>query len=76
MSTWFYSWMTSKFMVKMNPRSVLSLISVQSSANIRMEFELKSCSVLVLKRGKLICKDGLVIPSEKFRKDIEEMGYK
>ena len=46
------------------------------SADIRMEFGLKKCGVLVLKRGKVKRMDGLVLPSGEVMKQIDDEGYK
>ena len=46
------------------------------STDIKMEFGLKKCGVLVLKRGKVKQMNGLVLPSGDVMKQIDEKGYK
>ena len=46
------------------------------STDIKMEFGLKKCGVLVLKRGKVKQMNGLMLPSGDVMKQIDEEGYK
>ena len=46
------------------------------SEDIGMEFGVKKCGVLVLKRGKMIECEGVVLPNGETMKEIEEDGYK
>ena len=41
-----------------------------------MEFGIRKCGVLVMKRGKVIATDGIELPGGQVMKDIEENGYK
>lgn len=44
--------------------------------DIRMEFGLKKCGLLVLKRGKVVKMDGVTLPDGQARKQIDEDGYR
>ena len=46
------------------------------STDIKMEFGLKKCGILILKRGKVKQMDGLVLPSGDVMKQVDEEGYK
>ena len=46
------------------------------SKDINMEFRLKKCGVLVLKRGKVDKCDGVTLPDGQMMKEIEENGYR
>ena len=46
------------------------------SEDIRMEFGLKKCGLLVLKRGKVVKMDGVTLPDGQARKQIDEDGYR
>ena len=41
-----------------------------------MEFELSTCVSLVVKRGNVLQKEGLVMPNGEMMKHAEEEGYK
>ena len=45
------------------------------SGNIKMEFGLSKCGVLIMKRGKLVESDSLCIPGGTMMRNIEEGGY-
>ena len=45
------------------------------SQDIGMEFGLKKCAVIVLKRGKMVIFDGIQLPNEEVMKGIDEKGY-
>lgn len=45
------------------------------SKDIGMEFGLKKCGVIVLKRGKLVRSDGINLPTEEVMKEVNENGY-
>ena len=46
------------------------------SEDIKMEFGLSKCGVLIMKRGKIVENDGLYMPDGAMMKNIEESGYK
>jgi hypothetical protein len=46
------------------------------SSDIRMEFGIQKCGVLVLKRGKIIKSEGIKLCSGEVIKEVEEEGYK
>ena len=46
------------------------------SVDIRMEFGLKKCAVVVMKRDKVVKNDGVDLPDGSRMKSIEEDGYK
>ena len=46
------------------------------SEDIKMEFGLSKCSVLIMKRGKVVENDGLCMPDGTMMRNIEEGGYK
>ena len=46
------------------------------SDDIRMEFGLKKCGVILMKRGKLVEFDGTVLPNDKAMQSVDEDGYK
>ena len=46
------------------------------SEDIGMEFGLKKCGVLVLKRGKAVKMDGVTLPDGQARKQIDDDGYR
>ena len=46
------------------------------SENIKMEFGLPKCGVLIMKRAKVVKREGISIPDGKMMKNIEEGGYK
>ena len=41
-----------------------------------MEFGIKKCGVLVLKRGKVVKMEGIVLPDGQVVKKIEDRGYR
>ena len=41
-----------------------------------MQFGLKKCGVLVLKRGKAVKQNGIALPNGQMMKEIDESGYK
>ena len=46
------------------------------STDIGMEFGIKKCGVLVLKRGKIVKMEGVVLPDGQVMKEIENKGYR
>ena len=46
------------------------------STDIGMEFGIKKCGVLILKRGKIVKMEGVVLPDGQVVKEIEERGYR
>ena len=46
------------------------------SEDIKMEFGLPKCGVLIMKRGKVVKSEGISMPDGKMMKNIEEGGYK
>ena len=46
------------------------------SNDIQMEFDIKKCGVLVMKRGKVTSTEGIELPSGETIKKIEKEGYK
>ena len=46
------------------------------SEDIKMEFGLPKCGVLIMKRGKVVKSEGISKPDGKMMKNIEEGGYK
>ena len=47
-----------------------------SSKDIEIEFGIKKCGILVLKKTKVVNSDGIELPDGKVTKDIEKNGYK
>ena len=45
------------------------------SENIGMEFGLKKCGVVILKKGKLVKFDGIHLPNQEIMKEVEEKRY-
>ena len=45
------------------------------SEDIGMEFGLKKCGVVILKKGKLVKFDGIQLPNEEIMKEVDENGY-
>ena len=43
--------------------------------DIGMEFGLKKCGVVILKKGKLVRLDGIHLPNQKIMKEVDENGY-
>jgi len=54
---------------------LLSTVQIFSN-DIQMEFGIKKCGVLVMKRGKATSTEGIELPSGDTIKDIEKEGYK
>ena len=46
------------------------------SEDIKIEFGLSKCGVLIMKRGKVVESDGLCMPDGTMMRNIEEGGYK
>ena len=46
------------------------------SEDIKMEFGLPKCGVLIMKRGKVVKSNGISMSDENMMKNIEEGGYK
>ena len=44
--------------------------------DIGMKFGIKKCGVLVLKRGKIVKMEGVVLPDGQVMKEIEDRGYR
>ena len=61
-----------------NEDQINSLVNTVNlySQDIGMEFGLKKCGVLLMKRGKIHHSDGIVLPDGQIMKEIEENGYK
>ena len=59
-------------------RQIDSLINTVCvfSDDIRMEFGLTKCGVVVMKRGKVVKYDGVDLPDGRRMKSVEEGGYK
>ena len=45
------------------------------STNIRMEFEIKKCEILTMKRGKIVKKEGIKLPDGEVMKQVGQKGY-
>ena len=45
------------------------------SEDIVMEFGLKKCGVVILKKGKLVKFDGIHLPNQEIMKEVDENGY-
>ena len=43
--------------------------------DVGMEFELRKCGVVTLKKGKLVKFDGIFLPSREIMKEVDEKGY-
>ena len=43
--------------------------------DISMEFGLKKCGVVILKKGKLVKFDGIHLPNQEIMKEVDENGY-
>ena len=43
--------------------------------DIGMEFDLKKCGVVILKKGKLVKFDGIQLPNQEIMKEVDENGY-
>ena len=44
--------------------------------NLGMEFGIKKCGVLVLKRGKIVSSEGVEMSDGEIIKEVEKNGYK
>ena len=44
--------------------------------DIRIEFGISKCAILIMKRGKIVKFDGIVMPGNEVMKGLEEEGYK
>ena len=45
------------------------------SEDIGMEFGVKKCAVVILKKGKLVKFDGIHLPNQEIMKEVDENGY-
>ena len=45
------------------------------SEDIGMEFGLKKCEMIILKKGKLVKFDGILLPNQEIIKEVDENGY-
>ena len=61
-----------------NEREIDSLVKTVQviSKDIGMEFGIKKCGVVIMKRGKLNKTDGIVLPNGETIKEVEKDGYK
>ena len=61
-----------------NKDQIDSLVNTGRSFSdyIKMEFELPSCRVLIMKRGKVAKSEGMSMPDRKAIKNVKEGGYK
>ena len=61
-----------------NEREIDSLVKTVQviSKDIGMEFGIKKCGVVIMKRGKLSKTDGIVLPNGETIKEVEKSGYK
>ena len=55
--------------------SLLNTVRILSE-DIRMEFGLPKCGVLIMKREKVVKSEGISMPDGKMMKNVEEGGYK
>ena len=60
-----------------NEEQIESLIQTTHifSTDIGMEFGIKKCGVLILKRGKIVRCDGIELPNVELIKEVEQDGY-
>ncbi len=60
-----------------NEEQIESLIQTTHmfSTDIGMEFGIKKCGVLILKRGKIVRCDGIELPNDELIKEVEQDGY-
>ena len=60
-----------------NEEQIESLIQTTHifSTDIGMEFGIKKCGVLILKRGKIVRCDGIELPTDELIKEVEQDGY-
>ena len=45
------------------------------SEDIGVEFGLKKCGVVILKKGKVVRFDGIHLPNQEIMKEVDEKGY-
>ena len=45
------------------------------STDIRMEFEMKKCGILTMKREEVVRSEGIKLPESEVMKDCEKEGY-
>ena len=59
-----------------NKYQIVSLVNTGRifSEDIKMEFGLPKCGVLIMKRGKVVKSEGISMPDRKMMKNIEEGG--
>ena len=72
----FFSWMTSNFLEKVLTqieRLVQTVLIFSEDSD--MEFGLKKCGVVILKKGKLVKFDGIHLPNQEIMKEVDENGY-
>jgi len=60
-----------------NDEQIDSLVQTvfRFSEDIGMEFGLKKCGVVTLKKGKLVKFDGIYLPNHEIMKEVDEKGY-
>ena len=59
------------------PTGLLNKQYVFLTEEIRMEFGLEKCAVLVMERGKVISSDGITLPNGEMMESLEkDSGYK
>ena len=60
-----------------NEREIDSLVKTVQviSKDIGMEFGIKKCGVVIMKRGKLSKTDGIALPNGETIKEVEKSGY-
>ena len=54
---------------------LISLVQILSN-DIGMEFRIKKCSVLVLKRGTVVSSEGVEMPDSERIKEVAKNGYR
>ena len=68
--------MTSKLFRKSDEQTDRLVQTVFTfSEDISMEFGLKKCGVVILKKGKLVKFDGIHLPNQEIMKEVDENGY-
>ena len=69
----FSSWMTSKLFRKSDEQTDRLVQTVFTfSEDISMEFGLKKCGVVILKKGKLVKFDGIHLPNQEIMKEVDD----
>ena len=62
-----------------NKRQIDSLVNTvhifSTDIHVGMEFELKTCGILVLKRGKVVRFEGIKLPDREVLNEVKEDGY-